>query len=103
MVKMSKEASIRTRDLQVLTQESGNIYKTVRIVAERAKNLADTSREELNQKLSEFATGVDNLEEIFENKEQIEISKYYEKLPKPSMLALEEYVDGKLFSRIKDK
>lgn len=92
---MSK-ASIITRDTDVLASKSGNIYESVFIVSERAKQIAISSKEELVQKLGEFASTVDNLEEIFENREQIEISKFYERQPKPTTIALDEFMDDEL-------
>ena len=72
------------------------MYKTVHVISTRAKQIAVRTKEELNSKLAEFASTVDNLEEVFENREQIEISKYYERMPKPVSVALEEYVEGQL-------
>jgi DNA-directed RNA polymerase subunit K/omega len=68
-------------------------------VGQRAKQISSTLKEELNNKLSEFASTVDNLEEVFENKEQIEISKFYERMPKPTSLAMEEFIEGKIHHR----
>lgn len=95
--------SIITRDLKKLTEETGNIYKSVRVIAHRAKQISVKSKEELNRKLAEFASTVDNLEEVFENREQIEISRYYERMPKPTVNAIHEYVDGKLFYRSREE
>ncbi len=95
------KASITTipRDLDILTQETGNVYETVMILARRANQIASELKEELNQKLQEFASYTDNLEEIFENREQIEISKFYERLPKPSLIAFEELKEGQIYHR----
>lgn len=92
---MSK-ASLVTRDLPELTQGTGNVYKSVLIMSKRSRQLAVKVKEELNSKLAEFATNVDSLEEIHENREQIEISKFYERMPKPSMLATQEFLEGKI-------
>jgi len=87
------------RDLEVLTQETGNIYETVMIMAKRANQISSELKEELNQKLQEFASYSDNLEEIFENREQIEISKFYERLPKPTLISFEELKEGQIYHR----
>ena len=87
------------RDLDVLTQETGNIYETVMILAKRANQISSELKEELNQKLQEFASFTDNLEEIFENREQIEISKFYERLPKPTLIAYQELEAGQIYHR----
>jgi DNA-directed RNA polymerase subunit K/omega len=99
----SPSPSIITRDVTELSQQTGNVYETVVIIAQRARQLSTKIKEELSNKLSDFASTVDNLEEIFENREQIEISKYYERMPKPTNIALEEYTDGKItFQRSKN-
>jgi len=85
--------------LRELDVETGNIYESIVIMSKRANQLSNNIKEELHQKLSEFASANDNLEEIFENREQIEISKYYEKLPKPSLVAVQEFLDGKVYYR----
>lgn len=88
-----------TRDLMELCEDTGNIYETVIIIGKRANQIAQEMKSELSKKLQEFATGNDNLEEVFENREQIEISRYYEKLPKPTLIATQEYVEHKIFYR----
>ncbi|OZI06336.1 DNA-directed RNA polymerase subunit omega [Siphonobacter sp. BAB-5385] len=94
---MPANPSIVTRDTDKLAAKTnGNIYEAVAIMASRAKQLSVKQKEELNQKLSEFASTVDNLEEIFENREQIEISKHYERQPKPASLAIEEYIEERV-------
>ncbi len=92
------KAEISTRDLNELTKDTNNIYKSVAIISKRARQISTKVKEELSEKLAEFSTQVDSLEEIFENKEQIEISRYYEKMPKPSLLATEQFLDGKVYS-----
>jgi DNA-directed RNA polymerase subunit K/omega len=87
------------RDLDILTRETGNVYETVMILAKRANQIASELKEELNQKLQEFASFTDNLEEIFENREQIEISKFYERLPKPTLIAFEEWEESQIYHR----
>lgn len=89
-------AMSETRDLKELQSKSGNIYESIAIVSRRSDQLNSKLREELHSKLEEFATHTDNLEEVFENREQIEISKYYEKLPKPTLVALNEFLEDKL-------
>ncbi|MEH0155874.1 DNA-directed RNA polymerase subunit omega [Limibacter armeniacum] len=93
---MSK-SSIITRDFSDLTQETDNIYESLVIISKRARQISTNLKEELTAKLSEFATTVDNLEEIHENREQIEISKFYERMPKPTTLATEEFIEGKVY------
>lgn len=93
---MSDKASIITRDLKDLAEPTGNVYKSVSIIGKRARQLATRQKEELSSKLAEFATTVDNLEEIFENREQIEISRFYERMPKPTAVATDEFMEGKV-------
>jgi len=88
-----------TRDVDKITQDTGNIYETVIIVSRRSNQIAVEMKQELNKKLEEFASYSDNLEEVFENREQIEISKFYERLPKPTLIALQELEEGKIFHR----
>ena len=92
-------ASIITRNIKDFTDDTDNIYESITIIAKRARQISTNIKEELNDKLAEFATTVDNLEEIFENREQIEISKTYERLPKPTALAIEEFLEGKVMFR----
>jgi DNA-directed RNA polymerase subunit K/omega len=87
------------RNLDVLSKETGNIYETVMILGKRANQISSELKEELNQKLQEFASYTDNLEEIFENREQIEISKFYERLPKPTLIAFQELEEGQIYHR----
>ncbi|KAA9327345.1 DNA-directed RNA polymerase subunit omega [Adhaeribacter soli] len=96
-------ASIVTRNMADFAKETGNVYESIAIISKRANQISVKLKEELNSKLAEFATTVDNLEEVFENREQIEISKYYERLPKPTNLAVEEFVEGKVFFRMPDE
>lgn len=94
--------SIITRNTADLVGETHNVYKSVAIISKRANQISQKIKEELNSKLAEFATSVDNLEEVFENREQIEISKHYERLPKPTILATEEFIEGKVYFREAD-
>lgn len=98
-MKPTANPSIITRDVIDLANETGNVYESISIISKRARQISTKMKEELGQKLSEFATKEDNLEEIFENREQIEISKYYERMPKPSTLAVEEFTEGKVYFR----
>ncbi len=82
-----------------MAEATGNIYETVSIIAKRSNQIAAEMRHDLEKKLQEFASLNDNLEEVSENREQIEISRYYEKLPKPTLIATQEYLDGKLYYR----
>ncbi|MDP4223033.1 MAG: DNA-directed RNA polymerase subunit omega [Bacteroidota bacterium] len=88
-----------TRNLDSLTKDTANLYETVIIVARRANQIAVEMKQELNKKLEEFASYTDNLEEVFENREQIEISKFYERLPKATLIALQELEENKIFWR----
>ncbi|MDR1156293.1 MAG: DNA-directed RNA polymerase subunit omega [Bacteroidales bacterium] len=88
-----------TRNLDQLYVPTGNIYETVVIVAKRANQISVEMKQELNRKLEEFSSYTDNLEEVFENREQIEISRFYEKLPKPSLIALQEFMDHEVYYR----
>ena len=88
-----------TRDLIKLSQDTNNVYETVCIIAKRADQIAAEMKQDLEKKLQEFASLNDNLEEVFENREQIEISRYYEKLPKPTLIATQEYIEGKVYYR----
>ena len=96
---MKIKPSLNTRDYKELSTKTGNIYKSVNIIGKRAKQISAVQKEELNSKLAEFASDVDNLEEIFENREQIEISRYYERLPKPTTVATEELLNDELIFR----
>lgn len=86
-------------DLVEMAEPTGNIYETVCIIGKRANQISAEMKGDLEKKLQEFATMTDNLEEISENREQIEISRYYEKLPKPTLIATQEYTDNKLAYR----
>ncbi len=96
---MAIQSSIVTRDIDKIASPTGNLYESVVVISKRARQISVNIKEELNNKLAEFATTVDNLEEVFENREQIEISKFYERMPKPTITATEEFLEGKLGSR----
>lgn len=88
-----------TRKLTDLDASTGNIYESVVIISKRADQIASELKQELTRKLADFSSVTDSLEETFENREQIEISKYYEKLPKPTIVATEEFLEGKVYFR----
>lgn len=88
-----------TYDKNIIEQPTGNIYKAITIIAKRANQINSEVKKELSEKLDEFATYSDSLEEVFENKEQIEVSKFYERLPKSHAIALEEWIDEKIHYR----
>lgn len=88
-----------TRDIDKFDAQTGNIYESVIICSRRANQISVEMKQELNSKLEEFASFNDNLEEVFENREQIEISKFYERLPKPTLIALQEFEEGKIYYR----
>ncbi len=97
--KVTAPTNTITRDMNSLCADTGNVYETVNIIARRSNQIAVEMKSELDKKLQEFASFNDNLEEVFENREQIEISRFYEKLPKPTLIAAQEYTDGKVFHR----
>ena len=88
-----------TRDMMELCEDTGNVYETVAIIGKRSNQIAAEMKSDLSKKLQEFASYSDNLEEVFENREQIEISRYYEKLPKPTLNATQEYMEEKVYYR----
>ena len=96
-IKKSTPTNTVTRKLVDLDKETGNIYETVNIIARRANQISTELEAELTRKLADFSSPTDTMEETFENREQIEISRYYERLPKPVLIATEEFLDGELF------
>ena len=88
-----------TRNIMDLCDDTNNIYESVAIIAKRANQISLDIKQELNKKLQEFASYNDSLEEVFENREQIEISRYYEKLPKPTLIATQEFIENSIFWR----
>ena len=100
---MAIQSSIITRDVDKISGLTGNLYQSVVVVSKRARQISVNLKEELNNKLAEFATTVDNLEEVFENREQIEISKFYERMPKPTNTATEEFLEGRLNFRMRNE
>lgn len=91
--------STTTVDKNLIDAPTGNIYEAISIISKRAAQINGDIKKELLEKLDEFATYNDSLEEIFENKEQIEVSKFYEKLPKPHALAIQEWLENKIYYR----
>lgn len=89
-------SSTVTRDMNALCEDTGNVYETVKIISKRSNQISVEMKSELEKKLQEFASYTDNLEEVFENREQIEISRFYEKLPKATLIATQEYIEGKI-------
>ncbi len=88
-----------TRNIEDFTKGTNNVYETVAILSRRSNQISLEVKEELTQKISEFATTTDNLEEVFENREQIEIAKFYEHLPKPTLIAIHEYLNQEVHFR----
>ena len=97
--KTNAELITVTRDIRKFDGPTGNIYESISIISKRANQISSEMKEELSAKLAEFASNSDNLEEIFENREQIEISKFYEKLPKPSLISINEFLEDKTYYR----
>jgi len=97
--KTNAEPSIVTRDIRRYDGPTGNLYEAVSIMSKRANQISSELKEELSGKLQEFSTHTDNLEEVFENREQIEVSKHYEKLPKPTLISIQEFLDDKVYYR----
>lgn len=88
-----------SRDMSTMSEEVGNVYETVKIIAKRANQVSVDIKSELDKKLVEFSSMNENIEEVFENREQIEISRFYEKLPKAVLIATQEFVEGKVYYR----
>ncbi len=101
--KTNAPVTTETYDRNVIDEPTNNIYEAISVIAKRAEQINTDIRRELVDKLEEFATYNDSLEEIFENKEQIEVSKFYEKLPKPHALAVQEWLDDKIYYRNTDE
>lgn len=99
-VKKKVPSNTITRDVKYLAEPTGNIYETVVLLYKRANQIALAEKKELAKKLEDFRTDRDTMDEVFENREQIEISKYYEKLPKPDLIAISEFEDGELYYRM---
>ena len=100
---MAASASLITQDISELESKTGNIYKSINVMARRSRQVSVKVKQELTSKLAEFASHVDNLEEIFENREQIEISRYYERLPKPTSVVVSDFKEDKIFFKNKEE
>lgn len=96
------DANASSRDVGHIIRNTNNIYESLCIVSRRANQISTEIKRELNSKLEEFASSIDSLEEMHENKEQIEISKYYEKIPSPTLIAMHEYMNDELAHRYKE-
>lgn len=96
------DPNVRARDIKAMAEKTGNLYETISIISKRANQLNMEIKKELHFKLEEFAVSSDTIEEVHENKEQIEISKFYEKLPNSAILATEEFLEGDLNYRYAD-
>ena len=97
--KVKTDTTAVTRNKNNFYAVTGNIYESVVVLSKRSNQISLEMKDELNKKLAEFATPSDNLEEIFENREQIEIAKYYEQLPKPTLIAIQEFLDDRVYYR----
>ncbi len=97
--KVKTETTAVTRQKDRFYEQTGNIYETVVVLSKRANQIGTELKTELDQKVEEFTPATDNLEEIFENREQIEIARFYERMPKPSLLAIDEFLKAKTYIR----
>ncbi len=102
-IKKSELANINpevvTQNIDVIMAKTGNIYESLAVISKRANQINSEIKEELHAKLNEFASVTDTLDEVFENREQIEISKYYERLPNPAVIATKEFLDDQIYFR----
>lgn len=103
--KVNAPTNTISRDMNTMSENIGNVYETVKVIGKRANQISVEIKSELDKKLQEFASFNENIEEVFENREQIEISRYYEKLPKSALIATQEFLEEKIYYRnpIKDK
>ncbi len=99
MKKQSNQPILEPRSLRQISAKTNNLYESISIMAKRANQISSHVKEELHSKLEEFATHTDNLEEVHENREQIEISKHYEKLPNPALMSIQEFMEDKIYFR----
>ena len=97
------DPELRARNLRQFVAQTDNVYEALAIITKRARQLSVDLKHELHQKLEEFAVSTDTIEEVSENKEQIEISKFYERLPNPTLIATEEYLNGELYHRYNER
>jgi len=103
--KVNAPTNTISRDMSVMSENIGNVYETIKVIGKRANQISVETKAELDKKLQEFASFNENIEEVFENREQIEISRYYEKLPKAVLVATQEFLEDKVYYRnpLKDK
>ena len=101
--KTNAPTSTVTRNLMDLCRDTNNIYESVAIISKRSNQIAAEMKDELSKKLVEFGAHTDTLEEVFENEEQIQISRYYERLPKPTLIATQEFLEDKIYYRYPSK
>lgn len=97
--KVNAPTNTISRDMSLMSEDIGNVYETVKIIAKRANQISVEIKSELDKKLIEFSSLNENIEEVFENREQIEISRYYEKLPKAVLIATQEFIEDKIYYR----
>jgi DNA-directed RNA polymerase subunit K/omega len=97
--KVNAPSNTISRDMNSLSEEIGNVYETVKIIAKRSNQISAELKVEIDKKLQDFGNSNENIEEVFENREQIEISRYFEKLPKPVLLATQEFIEDKIYYR----
>ena len=97
--KIKTESTAVTRQKHLFYEQTGNIYETVAVLSKRANQIGLEIKKELDAKIEEFSPAADNLEEVFENREQIEIAKFYERLPKPTLIAVHEFLNKKIYIR----
>ena len=102
-LRRTQTAALQTRDVQAIIAATGNLYESISVIAQRSRQISTEIKEELNQKISEFSIGTDSLEEVFENKEQIEVSRQYERMPKSTSLATDELLEGKIYFRYRQE
>ncbi len=97
--KTNAPANTITRDLNSMSERVGNVYETVKVIARRSNQISAELKTEIDKKLQDFGGSSENIEEVFENREQIEISRYFEKLPKPVLMATQEFIEDKIYYR----
>ncbi|MDD2286360.1 MAG: DNA-directed RNA polymerase subunit omega [Paludibacter sp.] len=97
--KINAPTTTVSRDMNALSEEIGNVYETVMVIAKRANQISAEIKSEIDKKLQDFGNSSENIEEVFENREQIEISRYFEKLPKSVLLATQEFIEDKIYYR----
>lgn len=101
--KVKTDTEAITRTIREFDEPTGNIYESIAVISKRANQISLEVKDELSKKIQEFATTQDNLEEIFENREQIEVARFYERLPKPTLISVQEFMDKKTYFRNPEK